>query len=90
MALMISIGNLGGAVGTNIFLAREAPYYWTGYGVSLGVVVLSLVTAIFMRWKLQRINAAREALTSEEISSRHTEQELATLGDDSPLFRYIE
>ncbi len=89
MALMIAIGNLGGAVGTNIYLAHEAPYYWTGYGVSLGVVALSLVTAMFMRWKLKRINRAREAMSTEVINGRYTEQDLASMGDDSPLFRYI-
>ncbi len=89
MALMIAIGNLGGAVGTNIYLAREEPYYWTGFGVSLGVVGLSLATSVFMRWKLKRINAARDAMTPEEISSRYTDQELLKMGDDSPLFRYI-
>lgn len=42
MALMIAVDNLGGAAGTNIYLAKEAPHYWTGYGTSLGVITLSL------------------------------------------------
>lgn len=88
MALMISVGNLGGAVGTNIYLAREAPDYWTGYGVSLGVVVLSLIAAIFLRWKLTAINKDRDALNVDEIYARYSEQELVDMGDDSPLFKY--
>ena len=88
MALMISVGNLGGAVGTNIYLAREAPDYWTGYGVSLGVVVLSLIAAIFLRWKLISINKKREALSVDEIYAKYSEQELINMGDNSPLFKY--
>lgn len=85
---MIALGNLGGAVGTNIYLAREAPHYWTGYGVSLAVVVLSIITAIYLRWQLRKINAQRESMSMEEIDSRYTEEQLAEMGDDSPLFRY--
>ena len=88
MALMISVGNLGGAVGTNIYLTREAPHYWTGYGVSLGVVVMSLIAAIFLRWKLIAINKKREALSVDEIYAKYSEQELINMGDNSPLFKY--
>ena len=85
---MISVGNLGGAVGTNIYLAREAPLYWTGYGVSLAVVSLSLATTIFLRLKLKALNAVRDTMSWDEIHARYTEEELADMGDDSPLFRY--
>lgn len=88
MAMVISIGNLGGAVGTNIYLAREAPHYWTGFGVSLGVVVAATIAAWVMKVKLERINAERDAMTEEEIRAKYTEEELADLGDESPFFRY--
>lgn len=41
MALMMSIGNLGGAVGSNIFLENQAPKYQLGYGFSMGMRVSS-------------------------------------------------
>lgn len=88
MALMIALGNLGGVAGSNIFLAREAPHYWTGYGVSLGIVVLSTLTAIFLRWKLKKINAERDSMSVDEIYAQYSEQELSEMGDDSPFFRY--
>ncbi|KAH8892180.1 high-affinity nicotinic acid transporter [Thozetella sp. PMI_491] len=88
MALMISVGNLGGAVGTNIYLSREAPYYWTGYGVSLAVVVISTIAAVLLRWKLIAINRERDALSLDEVHELYTEQQLAEMGDNSPLFRY--
>ncbi|CAG9990621.1 unnamed protein product [Clonostachys byssicola] len=88
MALMISVGNLGGAVGTNIYLTREAPYYWTGYGTSLGVIVLSLGATMFLRFKFKQINARRDAMTVDEVHAKYTEDELRDLGDESPFFRY--
>ncbi|CAH0017082.1 unnamed protein product [Clonostachys rhizophaga] len=88
MALMISVGNLGGAVGTNIYLTREAPYYWTGYGTSLGVIVLSLGATMFLRFKFKQINAQRDAMTVDEVHAKYTEDELRDMGDESPFFRY--
>ena len=38
MALLISIGNLGGAVGSNIFLSEQAPKYPLGYGLSVSTI----------------------------------------------------
>lgn len=88
MALQISIGNLGGAIGSNIYLAKEAPHYWTGYGFSLGVIVVAICAAFFLRWNLDRLNKQREKMTREEIMEKYTEQELLEMGDKSPLFRY--
>ena len=88
MALMISVGNLGGAVGTNIYLARESPYYWTGYGTSLAVIALSLSATIFLRFKFKQLNSQRDAMSLDEIYQRYTEEELQEMGDESPLFRY--
>lgn len=89
MALQISIGGLGGAIGSNIYLSKEAPHYWTGYGVSLAVIAMAFFAAIFLRWKLNKINKERDAMSLEEIHSKYTEQELKEMGDRSPLFRYI-
>ncbi|OAL53127.1 MFS general substrate transporter [Pyrenochaeta sp. DS3sAY3a] len=88
MALQISIGNLGGAIGSNIYLAKEAPHYWTGYGFSLGIIVVAICAAFFLRWNLDRLNKQREKMTHEEIMEKYTEQELLEMGDKSPLFRY--
>ncbi|KAH7083510.1 retrograde regulation protein 2 [Paraphoma chrysanthemicola] len=88
MAIQISIGNLGGAIGSNIYLAKEAPHYWTGYGVSLTIITIGIVSTALLRFKLNRENMRREKMTTEEIKALYTEQELLELGDKSPLFRY--
>lgn len=88
MALQLTVGNLGGAVGSNIYLKAEAPYYWTGYGVSLGVLVMAILAGYILRWKLQLINNERDKMTTEEVMTKYTPEQLADMGDNNPLFRY--
>jgi hypothetical protein len=88
MAIQISIGNLGGAIGSNIYLGKQAPHYWTGYGFSLGIIILALSAAIVLRLVLHRLNKQRDQMSPEEIRTKYTEQELLDMGDYSPLFRY--
>ncbi|KAJ9133702.1 MFS general substrate transporter [Pleurostoma richardsiae] len=89
MAIMVSIGQLGGIVGSNIFLAREAPVYSIGFGICLGMLVVIGVIWPVIYWAiLKRINAQRDRLSIEEIAAAYTEEDLADMGDRSPLFRY--
>lgn len=92
MALMASIGNLGGVCGANIFIGAEAPKYPTGFGTCLAVEVAALATAFILRRSLQKENKKRDAFmvgkTAEDVRAMYTEEELLTLGDKSPFFRY--
>lgn len=88
MALQITIGNLGGAVGSNIYLKRETPHYWTGYGVSLAVLIAAIISGFVLRFSLKKINAKRDRLTAEAIWAMYSAEQLAEVGDQSPFFRY--
>ncbi|EXJ62223.1 hypothetical protein A1O7_02656 [Cladophialophora yegresii CBS 114405] len=92
MALLISIGNMGGICGSNIYLAAQAPKYPTGFGVSLGCCVLGIIAAMILRVEYSRQNRARDALIEREgeeaVKARYTDQELLELGDRSPFYRY--
>ena len=88
MAIQIPIGNLGGAIGSNIYLGKEAPHYWTGYGFSLGIIIVALCSAIILRFSLNRINKQRDLMVLEEIHAKYSQQELLDMGDYSPFFRY--
>lgn len=39
MALLICMGNLGGAVGSNIYLEKQQSHDWLGFGFGLGVSI---------------------------------------------------
>ncbi|ORX93929.1 major facilitator superfamily domain-containing protein [Clohesyomyces aquaticus] len=92
MALLIAVGNMGGIMGSNIYLAREAPKYRTGFGVSLVMACLAIIATLVLRWGYTRENNRRakemSEHTDEEIKARYTDQEMLDLGDRSPFFRY--
>ncbi|OAL73143.1 hypothetical protein A7D00_2916 [Trichophyton violaceum] len=92
MAILISIGNWGGIAGSNIYLVKEKPKYPTGFGVSLAICGIAIITAIFLRVEFKRVNRQRDKLIAEQgeenIRARYTEKELLDMGDLSPFFRY--
>ncbi|KEF58777.1 uncharacterized protein A1O9_03620 [Exophiala aquamarina CBS 119918] len=92
MALLISVGNMGGICGSNIYLARQAPKYPVGFGVGLTTCVLGIIAAFILRWEYKRQNNLRDETIAREgadaVRARYTEQELLDLGDRSPFFRY--
>ncbi|KAF2119655.1 major facilitator superfamily domain-containing protein [Lophiotrema nucula] len=92
MALLIAVGNMGGIMGSNIYMGRELPKYQTGFGVSLGMCLLAIIMTFVVRSAYARENEKRAKLlqenTEDEIRSRYTEQQLLDLGDRSPFFKY--
>jgi hypothetical protein len=93
MALLISVGNMGGIMGSNIYLDREKPKYRTGFGVSLAMCCASIVMTFFLRTVYQKENNKRDALLAEHgeeaIRARYSDEEMLELGDKSPFFRYV-
>lgn len=89
MALLISIGNLGGAIGSNVYLAKQAPDYWLGYGMGAGMVFSAIVATMILKVAFQRINKQRDLMNEDEIRAKYTDEQLLELGDKSPLFRYV-
>ena len=87
MALLISLGNFGGAVGSNVFIAKQAPHYWLGYGFCLGIVTAAIACTLILRIAYGRINKQRDAMSEDEIRAKYTEEELLDMGDRSPLYR---
>ena len=104
MALLISIGNLGGAIGSNIFLAEQKPHYWLGYGMGLGMTLAAIIATMILRKAYIAANKKRDLLSEEEIRAKYTQAEMlgektllcwsqanqgADMGDKSPLYRYV-
>ena len=82
------MGSLGGIPGSNIFLAREAPRYFTGYGIAIAVNIIAQLTAIGLYFHLRSINRKRDAMPQDEIDAKYTQEELDDMGNNSPLYRY--
>jgi hypothetical protein len=67
------MANIGGAVGSDIFVASEIPRYWTGYGLSAGFLVLAIVCAIVLRCVLLGENQRRDKFSEADIRAKYTE-----------------
>jgi MFS family permease len=83
-AIQIGLGNVGGIIGSNIYIATEAPRYHTGFATALGMLwVCALMATIFyfgMMWENKKRDRGErdERLQSPE-----------NLGDYHPEFRFI-
>ncbi|KAL2843345.1 major facilitator superfamily domain-containing protein [Aspergillus pseudoustus] len=85
MALQIGIGNFAGAMASNFYRTQDAPSYYLGHSLELGLAVAGLVATICLRFVYQRINKSRSAKGTEGLVA----EEIARMGDKSPAFRYI-
>ena len=74
IALGISLANAGGLVGSNIFIATQAPRYPLGYGFCLGCLIVAILATLVLRYAYTSINTKRDKLSEDEIRSRYTER----------------
>lgn len=73
MAVLMTLGNLGGAIGSNIFLSTQSPTYWLGYGFSLGSVSCAIAATFLLRFFCLRENKKRELMDAHEVQAQYTE-----------------
>ncbi|KAH7317107.1 major facilitator superfamily domain-containing protein [Stachybotrys elegans] len=88
IGLLICIGNIGGLIGSYIYLDSEAPRYPTGYGTSLSFAGAGIVAASLLEFLLARGNARKARMTEAEIREKYSQEELQRMGEKSPLFKY--
>ncbi|GJN69243.1 MFS transporter [Purpureocillium lilacinum] len=88
VAFNICFGNIGGVIGSYMYLDKEAPEYWTGYGLSLAFGATGVIAACILEISYKVGNARRAKLSEEEIRARYSDEDLLKLGDRSPLFKY--
>ncbi len=90
IGLLMLFGSVGGgSIGSNIYLAKEAPTYPLGFGFSIGATVLgAMIPATIHWWLMRRANRQRDAIDPMAVQAQYTPAELGEMGEDSPLFRY--
>ncbi|KAI8086542.1 major facilitator superfamily domain-containing protein [Halteromyces radiatus] len=85
-AFIISIGNVGGAIGGQVYRADDAPYYSRGHEICLGLMCGAWVCSLLFKFLLERENKRRDNLTPEQHAKEASGEELCDLHPD---FRYI-
>lgn len=85
--LQITLGNIAGIVGANIFLVNESPKYHTGYGTAFGMLWMGALCATALFFLMRRENKKREA---GDYNSRLSQpaDEVKNMGDYHPSFRF--
>ncbi|KAL4922530.1 major facilitator superfamily domain-containing protein [Aspergillus aurantiobrunneus] len=88
LAFNICIGNIGGIIGSYMYLDEENPYYYTGFGLSLALGGSALLVALGLELSFVIANRKKNRLSEAEVRQAYTDDELLAMGDKSPLFRY--
>ncbi|KIK74452.1 hypothetical protein PAXRUDRAFT_835973, partial [Paxillus rubicundulus Ve08.2h10] len=85
IALQITLGGLGGLVGTSIFRAQDAPRHLLGHGLAIMFLSIGLIAILLTVFAYKRLNARldREALF-EKQHAQNAEPNL----QEAPGFRY--
>ncbi|KAM3076042.1 High-affinity nicotinic acid transporter [Clarireedia jacksonii] len=85
-AWQVGFGNIGGIIATYAFLAKDAPYYKTGYGICLGFLCLAATSCLIYFIAVLLTNRQRDRRPRD---LGLTEYEKTELGDLSPDYRYL-
>ncbi|KAF9120908.1 hypothetical protein BGW39_010993 [Mortierella sp. 14UC] len=86
-AAIISFGNIGGAIGGQVYRASDEPNgYVTGHAICAGCLGFSVFLILGTKYLLHRENQRRDRLTPEEFAKEATGEELCDL---HPAWRYM-
>ncbi|CAG7963008.1 unnamed protein product [Penicillium nalgiovense] len=88
IALVNCVGNIGGILGSFMYMEKESPKYTTGFGLSLALGGVGFFVALFLEWTYKMGNA-KKARIADDARVNYTEDELFDMGDKSPLFKYV-
>ncbi|THH08867.1 hypothetical protein EW145_g2423 [Phellinidium pouzarii] len=67
IALANSLGGLQGVVGSNVYRARDTPWYAFGHGIMLTYIGIGFFSAVIFHVLLRRENARRERGERDEV-----------------------
>ncbi|KAK6207162.1 hypothetical protein LQW54_007479 [Pestalotiopsis sp. IQ-011] len=85
--IQVTIGNLSGVIGTNVFVQNNASKYKTGYAASMSMLWLGAVSATAMFVGLWIENRKRAAGKRDHRLALPDEQ-VKNMGDHHPSFRF--
>jgi hypothetical protein len=88
VAFNICVGNIGGVVGSYMYLESEKPVYNTGFGLSLAFGATGFIVAFLLEMSYKWGNSKKAKLSEDDVRAKYTDTELIHMGDKSPLFKY--
>ncbi|CAK7202151.1 hypothetical protein SEUCBS139899_004871 [Sporothrix eucalyptigena] len=88
IGVLIAVGNIGGLIGSYIYLAEQKPRYPVGYGTSLGFAAAGIAASTLLELLLKLGNKKKASMTEDEIHAKYSDEQLERMGEKSPLFKY--
>ncbi|KAF8507966.1 MFS general substrate transporter [Hysterangium stoloniferum] len=67
LAMIISFGNINGAVSSNVYRAHDKPWYRLGHGIVLMYIGIGFITTLITIYLLRKENARRDRGERDEI-----------------------
>lgn len=86
-AIQLTIGNMSGFIGGNVFLASEAPTYPTAFGTTVGLLMSSGLASTVFYLGLRAENRKRDSGGRDQRLQLPKDM-VENLGDDHPEFRF--
>jgi hypothetical protein len=92
IAMQVGFGNLGGVLSGYTYTEKDRPKYRRGHGILIGLLTMSTVLCVFMRFWCARENKGRDEVERQNGThgtwDRRAKMAESEKGDNAAFFRY--
>ncbi|KAJ7091470.1 MFS general substrate transporter [Mycena belliarum] len=86
LAMVISFGNINGAVSSNVYRAKDKPWYPLGHGLVLMYIVIGILASTTYHFALRAENARRDRGERDEVIGKSGDPELDAQNEKNGRF----
>ncbi|KAJ7492004.1 MFS general substrate transporter [Mycena latifolia] len=86
LAMVISFGNINGAVSSNVYRAKDKPWYPLGHGLVLMYILIGIIASTGYHFALRAENARRDRGERDEIIGKSGDPELDARNEKNGRF----
>ncbi|KAJ7781973.1 MFS general substrate transporter [Mycena maculata] len=90
LAMVISFGNINGAVSSNVYRAKDKPWYRLGHGLVLMYIVIGIIASTTYHFALRAENARRDRGERDEVIGESGDPDLDARNEKNGRFDSIK
>ncbi|KAJ7642795.1 MFS general substrate transporter [Mycena polygramma] len=90
LAMVISFGNINGAVSSNVYRAKDQPWYPLGHGLVLMYITFGIISSLSYHFLLRAENARRDRGERDEVIGKSGDSELDARNEKNGRFDSVE
>ncbi|KAJ3534006.1 hypothetical protein NM208_g7729 [Fusarium decemcellulare] len=84
----LTVGNASGVASPFLFDNKYKPHFRPGYGGSMGMLAFSMLLNVILHLHFKRQNKLRDEGKQDYLLEGKTEEEIESMGERSPRFRF--